>query len=178
MKGIILGITALVIVAGIAVYFASVGEPTVGLTNEENRNSLETPAETGAAQNSNGYQGAVLAGTQAPLLDFDLRDYETALPTDKLIVLYFYANWCPICREEFPKMQAAFNELTTDQVIGFRVNYNDDETDADEKSLAREFGVAYQHTKVFLKNGSRVLKAPDGWDKDRYLTEINKFLTQ
>ncbi len=118
------------------------------------------------------YSGATLAGTSAPLLDFTKSDYDTAVKTDKLIVLYFYANWCPTCKAEFPVMQKVFDKLTTDNVIGFRVNYNDNQTDEDEKKLAREFGVAYQHTKVFVKNGQRILKSPEGWDMDRYETEI------
>lgn len=75
-------------------------------------------------------------------------------------------------------MQSAFDELTSDRVIGFRVNYKDNQTDTDEQNLAREFGVPYQHTKVFLKNGKQILKAPDGWDKARYITEINKTIAQ
>ena len=121
------------------------------------------------------YSGIVLAGKSAPLLDFTKADYDAALKTDKLVVLYFYANWCPICKAEFPKMQEAFNELDTDRVIGFRVNYNDNQTDKDEENLAREFGIAYQHTKVFVKNGERILKSPEGWDKNRYFQEINKY---
>lgn len=124
------------------------------------------------------YSGTVLAGKSAPLLDFKKTDYDAAVKSDKLIVLYFYANWCPICKAEFPITQEAFDELTTDKVIGFRVNYNDDQTDNDEKNLAREFGVAYQHTKVFVKNGQRILKSPEGWDDRRYDTEINKAITQ
>jgi len=124
------------------------------------------------------YSGAVLAGKSAPLLDFAKADYDAAIKTDKLIVLYFYANWCPICIAEFPVMQKAFNELSTDKAIGFRVNYNDDQTDNDEKNLAKQFGVAYQHTKVFVKNGQRILKSPEGWDDKRYDMEISKALGQ
>ena len=121
---------------------------------------------------------AVLAGKSAPLIDFTKADYDTAVKSDKLVVLYFYANWCPICVAEFPVMQSVFNELTTDKVIGFRVNYNDNQTDDDEKNLAREFGVAYQHTKVFVKNSQKILKSPEGWDENRYNMEINNALTQ
>lgn len=124
------------------------------------------------------YSGTVLAGKSAPLLDFAKADYDAAIKTDKLVVLYFYANWCPICKAEFPIMQKIFNGLSTDKVIGFRVNYNDNQTDNDEKGLAREFGVAYQHTKVFVKNGQRILKSPEGWDEKRYDTEISKALGQ
>ena len=116
---------------------------------------------------------AMMKKDSAPLLDFTKADYDAALQTDKLIVLYFYANWCPICKAEFPMMQSAFSKLTNGHVIGFRVNYNDDQTDVDEKNLAREFGIAYQHTKVFIKNGQRILKSPEGWDEARYVTEIN-----
>src|SRR3989344_1470303 len=115
------------------------------------------------------YQGTVLAGTSAPLLEYNRLDYDAALASDKLVVVYFYANWCPICVAEFPKMQEAFNELKSDKVVGFRMNYNDNETDDQEKSYAREYGVAFQHTKVFVKNGDRVLKSPESWDKARYL---------
>jgi thiol-disulfide isomerase/thioredoxin len=122
------------------------------------------------------YSGEVLAGQSALLLDFKKADYDTVVKTDKLVVLYFYANWCPICRVEFPVMQKAFNELNTDKVVGFRVNYKDNQTDDDEENLARQFGVAYQHTKVFFKNGQRILKSPEGWGQERYSSEINKFI--
>ena len=122
------------------------------------------------------FSGQILAGTESPLLDFSQSDYDKAAASDKLIVLYFYANWCPICREEFPKMQRAFDQISDDGVIGFRVNYNDNETDNNEKTLAREFGIAYQHTKVFIKNEQRVLKAPESWNSaETYLSKINEY---
>lgn len=122
------------------------------------------------------FSGTVLAGGLAPLLDYNKSDFDKALASDKLVVVYFYANWCPECRVEFPKMQEAFDELTTDKVVGFRVNYNDSDTDNNEKDLAREHGVAYQHTKVFIKNGQRILKSPESWEKLRYIEEISKAL--
>lgn len=122
------------------------------------------------------FTGRVLAGTASPLIDFNKADYDVARNSDKLVVLYFYATWCPICQAEQPNLEGAFNELATDRVVGFRVNYNDGDTDDNERMIAREFGVAYQHTKVFLKGGQRVLKSPEAWDKPRYLTEINNNL--
>jgi len=134
----------------------------------------ETGGE-GEAMEDASFSGEVLAGSQSPLLDFNEPDYQKAIASDKLVVLYFYANWCPSCKIEFPKMQSAFDELSGDNVVGFRVNYNDNQTDKAEKALAKEFGVAYQHTKVFVKNGERVLKSPETWDKSRYTSEIGNF---
>jgi len=122
------------------------------------------------------FTGTRISGTSAPLLEFTRADYDKAVASGKLVVLYFYANWCPICKAEFPTVQSVFAELATDKVVGFRVNFNDNETTDDEEGLAREHGVPYQHTKVFVKDGSRILKAPDTWDKARYLSEINNAL--
>lgn len=171
-------VLVLAAIAG-AVYFFSQQPPEPNV-------SLQPPADQELAERTDtanneevGYQGAVLAGKAAPLLDFAKADYDMALGSDKLIVLYFYANWCPICKAETANaLYPAFNELAADNVIGFRVNYNDNQTDNHEKNLAREFGVAYQHTKVFVENGQRILKSPESWDKNRYETEINRALTQ
>ena len=120
------------------------------------------------------YTGKVLAGTTTKYLDFNKADYEKALKEKKKILLYFYANWCPICKREQPETFAAFNEINDADLIGFRVNYRDSDTDTDEEALAKEFGVSYQHTKVLLKEGQRVGKFPDSWDKQRYLDELAK----
>jgi len=66
--------------------------------------------------------------------------------------------------------------LQSDKVAGFRVSYNDTETDEDEKRLAREFGITYQHTKVILKNGKEINKSLESWDKETFLKEINSAL--
>ena len=128
-----------------------------------------------AMMEKSSYTGKVLAGTEkTKYLDFNKADYEKALKEKKKILLYFYANWCPLCKKEQPETFAAFNEINDPDLVGFRVNFRDSDTDADEEQLAKDFGVSYQHTKVILKDGQRVLKAPDSWDKQRYLDEIAK----
>lgn len=183
---IAVAVIALVVVIGGFSYFSTRTRPQTAQSPADSTNSPQASEETlgdGAVVEADGammakYTGTVLAGTSAPLLDYNKADYDAAVKSDKLVVLYFYANWCPICRAEFPLMQSAFNKLTSDKVVGFRVNYNDSDTDSNEKALAGQFGVAYQHTKVFVKNGQRILKSPEGWDQSRYDTEINKALIQ
>lgn len=181
IPALIVVVVLALVAAGIAYVITSrpALAPTTDDTGSEYQNStadktISPSSESGS--NTATYTGAVLAGSTAPLLDFTQADFDAAMASDKLIVLYFYANWCPICREEFPKMQAAFNKLTSDEVVGFRVNFNDSDTDPDEKALAREHGIAYQHTKVFIKNKQQVLKSPESWEQSRYHTEITNAL--
>lgn len=140
------------------------------VTSPETQKTADKPAPEETT-----FSGTVLSGKKSWLLDFNKTDYDAALRTEKLIVIYFYADWCPICQAELPNLYAAFNELDTDKVIGFRVNFNDGQTDLDEKNLAREFGVSYQHAKIFISKGRRVLKAEDPWQKDQYLNAIKQF---
>lgn len=118
--------------------------------------------------------GEVLAGTTTPFVNFNQKDYDQALRENRDILLYFYANWCPICRVELTRTHEAFNELELTNVVGFRVNYNDNETDDFEENLARQFGIAYQHTKVILNDGQQTLKNGETWGKDRYIEELSK----
>lgn len=120
-----------------------------------------------------GYQGAVLAGKSSPYLDFKKADYDKALKDGKIILLDFYANWCPICRAEAPELKAGFDSLPSDKVVGFRVNWQDSDTDADEKALASQFGITSQHTKIILKNGKEIGRTLEQWDKATFLQTIN-----
>mgnify|MGYP001616163737 CR=1 FL=1 len=137
------------------------------MINQEKMMEKETNTEENMIS-----QGNLLAGTTSPYREFTKADYDNALAEGKVILLYFYASWCPLCKAEQQETFAAFNELQEENIIGFRVNYKDSDTGEDEEALAKEFGVTYQHTKVILKDGKRILKAPDSWDKQRYLDEL------
>ena len=173
---LVIAIVALVVIIGGVSYFAARQQSPANEDVIKKDGAMMEKKEDEAMMAE--YTGTVLAGKSAPLLDFVKADYDAAVKSDKLVALYFVANWCPICKVELPKLYAAFNELTTDKVIGFQINYSDNETDNNEKALASQFGVAYQHTKVFLKNGQRILKSPESWSKEQHLSEINKALAQ
>lgn len=118
--------------------------------------------------------GEVLAGSTTPFIISNQIDYDKALRENRVIMLYFSANWCPICRVELERTRAAFDELELPNLVGFRVSYNDNETDDFDENLARQFGIAYQHTKVILKGGQQVLKNGQTWSKERYIEELTR----
>lgn len=178
-KSLIAFIIVVIVIIGGVYYLTS--RETAPISIEETDKRTTTIDETNSLppERIGPYKGDVLAGTKAVLIDYNKYDYEKALKSDKLVVLYFYANWCPICRREVETaLYPAFDQLDTNGVIGFRVNFKDSDLDNDEAQLALQFGVANQHTKVFLKNNQRVLKAPDSWELARYQSEINKALAE
>ncbi|MBI2613768.1 MAG: thioredoxin family protein [Candidatus Levybacteria bacterium] len=150
------------------------GFGTIVIFNSQKQTTISEEA-TNEERKIEGYSGRVLAGGYSPFLEFNKDDYEKALKSEKIILLDFYANWCPICRAEEPGIFDGFNSLTTDRIIGFRVNFNDSETDEDEKKLAKDFNVPYQHTKIFLRNGQEISRSVDQWSKERFLEEISNY---
>lgn len=90
-------------------------------------------------------------------------------------MLYFYANWCPLCRPQEPVNVAVFGEGTVSPlgIAGFRVNYNDDETDDDERALARQFGVNYQHTFVtFGSDGTEIWRTTGTQNREQLMSRL------
>ncbi len=123
-------------------------------------------------------EGEKIAGAASVYLAYGKNDYQRALDGDKIILLSFYADWCPFCRAEEPEIEVGFNNLASDKLVGFRVNYNDSETDADEKALADQYKITYQHTKVILKNGVEVFRTGDTWTKEDFASIVNPILAQ
>jgi len=117
---------------------------------------------------------SVISGNQ--YVKYEKEEYEKSLAEGKVVLLDFYANWCPICRSENPKIRQGLSELNDLNVIAYQVHYNDNQVSEDEKDLAREYGITYQHTKVILKNGKVVLKSLEAWDKEKTIEELRKVL--
>lgn len=131
--------------------------------------------QTQETTKADGYAGGLLAGKSSPYLIFNKADYDKAIVEGKIVFLDFYANWCPICRAEAPEIKAGFDGLNRSDVVGFRVNYNDPDTDDDEKALAAQFSIPYQHTKVILKNGKEVYRSSDQWTADDFSKTLGAY---
>ena len=77
---------------------------------------------------------------------------------DNRRVLFFYASWCPTCRPTDENLKQNINKIPEDVTI-IRVNYNDPETDQEEKELAKKYEITYQHTFVQIDaQGNEITK--------------------
>lgn len=184
-KTIMIALLIAVIVLGIYLFTwnsdESVDEPVSEDTQSTPLAELETEVvllDSEEGQNQEGsagydfaFSGEELAGKNSPLIDFNEGDYQKALESGKTVFLYFYAKWCPTCKRELrDALVPAFNEYANKNVVGFRVNYDDRDTDDFEEQLAADFGVVYQHTKVILKDGEFIESFPNSWTKEEYLS--------
>lgn len=119
----------------------------------------------------------IVAGktTGTKYLRFSKAHYEKSISEGKAIHLYFYANWCPICAAERPKIFEAYNKLNYQDVVGYEVHYNDNEVTDDDLYVTRLFQVPYQHTTVILnKKGIVSFKSFSTIGTEKLIEEIEK----
>lgn len=121
-----------------------------------------------------GYNGVALSGETSFYLQFNMADYDKAIRDDKLIFLNFYSNECTYCQDDNEAALDAFESMDYEDVIGFRVLYNDPALTLDDKDIALKYGVETLNTKIIVKGGKRVFKATDSWSKQTFIDEINR----
>lgn len=86
-------------------------------------------------------------------------------------VLFFYASWCPTCKPADASFTENANKIPEDVTL-IRVNYNDPETDQEEKELAKQYGITYQHTFVQIDNSGKEVTKWNGGQIDELLSNI------
>jgi peroxiredoxin len=64
--------------------------------------------------------------------DFSIEDVDGAVHTlsayrGKVVILNFWATWCPPCREEMPSMERAWQKLRHENIVMLAVNVGEDE---------------------------------------------------
>lgn len=187
MKKVIILIIVLALIA-VGIYIFSTDDSQVIQEEVEEKDIAEETIEDSEKDfaedqgpNAPPYQGLVGPSdwiSENVLSTYDATAFDLTLEQTgtKLAILYFYADWCPLCKAEFPELLSAMEEFKGEPVLAFRVNFKDSQDDEFDQALAKEHGVAYQHTKVFLKDGERILKNPETWNKDRYIEEITAAL--
>ena len=86
-------------------------------------------------------------------------------------VLYFYANWCPVCRPADANFKENASKIPEDVTV-LRVNYNDTDTNQEEKDLAKQYGITYQHTFVQIDGQGNLVTKWNGGQINELLVNI------
>ncbi|MCZ7574411.1 MAG: TlpA family protein disulfide reductase [Ardenticatenaceae bacterium] len=92
-------------------------------------------------------QTATLAVLDRPAPDFSLTRFgtgETVRLSDlrgQVVVLNFWASWCPPCRQEAPTLERIWREYKDRGVVFVGIDIWD--TDADAARFLQEFGITY-----------------------------------
>jgi len=116
----------------------------------------------------------LIGGGVSRYYNWDKAMFDKAVADGKTVYLEFSADWCPACQNQEPQLVAGFAELNDPNIIGFKIHYKDGQTTPEHTALAQQYQIAYQHTKVVLKDGKQVLKSPEAWTKDKFLEAMRK----
>lgn len=97
------------------------------------------------------------AGSPAPEVDltaFDGRSISLASQRGQVVVINFFASWCPPCREEAADIQQAWSDYQQQGVQFYGIAYKDAASSA--QAFLAEFGVTYPSA---IDPGSRIARA-------------------
>jgi thiol-disulfide isomerase/thioredoxin len=161
MKPLIIGITIVFVIGAAGLFYflrQSPVEPklddrpqTISPQNEEIVDTMIIDSNLTVGDESS--PSPELRGNYIAGMGPDAFKYSTA---DK-IVLFFYADWCPTCRPIDLEFKNSLKIPLGVEI--YRINYNDEDTDEEEKALASKYGVTYQHTFVQVdKEGNEITK--------------------
>jgi peroxiredoxin len=105
---------------------------------------------------------------------YNLQDYR-----DKIVLLHFWADWCPHCRKEFAKLQKASDELEGQGLEILAINVGQDREHVlelkqeyqltipllldDKKEVAENYGVTGLPTSFFIDSRGKIREKIIGW---------------
>ena len=131
------------------------------------------------------------------LVDMDGKRHRLSEQRGKVVMVNFWATWCPPCRKEMPSMQRAFEKLKNKNFVMFAVNVGEDEETIFAFSFAtgvelrfpilldkkgkviKEWPVLGLPTTFIIDTKGRIAYRAIGgreWDDPKLLKEIQKLL--
>lgn len=184
-KKVIVGLLVLVVIFIVFFLFADrnnenstqdyVSPDEFSLKTSGNESISDQVAAVGSVRSDSNFSGEVLSGatSASPVLEFNQDDYDSAKKNGKLIVIYFIGSGDNASRKEITEaFYPAMSVLDNPSVIGFVANFGKNASQS-ETEVARLYGVSLSKTKIVLKDGERLFKSFQNWNKDRYIKELN-----
>lgn len=86
-------------------------------------------------------------------------------------VLFFFADWCPTCKESDEDFKSNIDKLPEDVAV-FKVHYKDSGAWDEEKALAERYGITYQHTFVQLDEEGHEITKWNGGGLNKLLSSL------
>lgn len=151
-KNILIGLIVILVIVGGGMFLANSKSATREVSTGEKMDTSTSSGQEGSSTTSENQN-----------LDNNSKYVEYSkgvLDQSKIArrVLFFYASWCPTCRPTDADLKENISQFPEDLVL-IRVNYNDPETDQEEKELAKKYAITYQHTFVQIDSlGNEVTK--------------------
>jgi peroxiredoxin len=122
------------------------------------------------------------------LYDTDSVSYSLKNYNGKLVLIHFWADWCSHCRQEFPKIQEAYEKLkpqgfeilaanagqSREHVLEIKISFNltfpllVDE----EAKIAEIYGVTGLPTSFFVDGKGKIREKYTGWLEEEQILEI------
>lgn len=170
---IIIVVLAIVAVAGFGVYtFSQNASKSDSMTSKDQTMTPKEEASTESAaammkKDENALEGEKM--TSSRYVEYSKSALDSA--SDNRRVLFFYASWCPTCRPADANFTQNVGRIPEDVTL-IRVNYNDPETDQEEKDLAKKYGITYQHTFVQIDDTGKEVAKWNGGQINELLSNI------
>src|SRR3989338_11110936 len=129
--------------------------------------------QNSSQSNSTSKDAAVIEPTDATTSSRYVEYSKSALnnAANNRRVLFFYASWCPTCKPADANFTQNVSKIPDDVTL-IRVNYNDSETDQEEKDLAKKYGIIYQHTFAQIEGTGKEVTKWNGGQIEELLSNI------
>jgi thioredoxin 1 len=84
--------------------------------------------------------------------DYDAATFDAATQSNQVVVLDYYAAWCPVCRRQHVNLRELLQSPKYAQLVAFKVNYDD------ETALREKYRVKDRGTLVMLRGGVEIAR--------------------
>lgn len=105
--------------------------------------------------------------------DYSKDNFDKALASDSVLVLYFTSNWCSECTKQDTTNQEVFNEIGDQGLVFLKVHILDSETTSESDALAKKFDIVKENSYVVLDmKGAVAFKSMGSIEKETLKIKI------